>query len=388
MNKRRFFEFFAGGGMARAGLGSNWQCDFANDFSSAKAAAYCANWGTEHFILGDVNQIETRQLPGQADLVWASFPCQDLSLAGAAAGLGTVDRQTRSGAFWAFWELMRGLTDEGRSPSIIALENVYGALTTNGGAEFASLCAAISGQGYRIGAMVIDACLFVPHSRPRLFIFGFRADLALPSAIESDICRNNWHPPAMRRAVARLDPEVRDNWLWLDLPVPRKTDAKLPNIIEMGHDGLAWHSPDETSALIAKMSAANLRKLDQMKVGGELTYGTVYRRTRPGTDGRSAVMAELRNDGVAGCLRTPGGGSSRQFVIEVEGNRVRSRLLSAREAARLMGLDDTYKLPSRYNDAYHLLGDGVVVDVVRFLERELFEPVLSRHQADFLEAAE
>ena len=28
---KAFFEFFAGGGMARAGLGSGWKCLFAND---------------------------------------------------------------------------------------------------------------------------------------------------------------------------------------------------------------------------------------------------------------------------------------------------------------------------------------------------------------------
>jgi DNA (cytosine-5)-methyltransferase 1 len=46
-----------------------------------------------------------------------------------------------------------------------------------------------------------------------------------------------------------------------------------------------------------------------------------------------------------------------------------------------MGLPDDYKLPSNYNEAYHLTGDGVVVDVVRHLAEHIFEPLL-------LEAAE
>ena len=33
-----FYEFFAGAGMARAGLGDQWQCLFANDFDRKKAA--------------------------------------------------------------------------------------------------------------------------------------------------------------------------------------------------------------------------------------------------------------------------------------------------------------------------------------------------------------
>jgi DNA (cytosine-5)-methyltransferase 1 len=42
-----------------------------------------------------------------------------------------------------------------------------------------------------------------------------------------------------------------------------------------------------------------------------------------------------------------------------------------------MGLPDDYVLPERYNDAYHLTGDGVAVDVVRHLARRLFEPILA-----------
>ena len=34
-----YYEFFAGGGMARAGLGPDWTCLFANDFDPKKAAA-------------------------------------------------------------------------------------------------------------------------------------------------------------------------------------------------------------------------------------------------------------------------------------------------------------------------------------------------------------
>ena len=82
-------------------------------------------------------------------------------------------------------------------------------------------------------------------------------------------------------------------------------------------------------------------------------------------------------------LGTPGGGSSRQTIIVVNGSLIRSRLLSPREAARLMGLEDSYALPNRYNDAYHLAGDGVVVPVVSHLATHVFDAVvaLNRHAA-------
>ena len=104
--------------------------------------------------------------------------------------------------------------------------------------------------------------------------------------------------------------------------------------------------------------------------------GGLYRRIRPDADGKRIQRAEVRFDDVAGCLRVPAGGSSRQTIVIVEGALVRSRLLSPREAARLMGLSDDYLLRNNCNDAYGLMGDGVAVPVVRFLAAHILEPVL------------
>ena len=100
-----FYEFFAGGGMARAGLGAQWNCLFANDLSEKKARAYTSNWGGDHLVVGDIFDLSSANLPGQADLAWGSFPCQDLSLAGAGAGLDGK----RSGAFWGYWKRKNGV---------------------------------------------------------------------------------------------------------------------------------------------------------------------------------------------------------------------------------------------------------------------------------------
>lgn len=118
-----FYEFFAGGGMARVGLGARWRCLFANDLSPKKADAYRANFGGGEFWLGDVHDLDASMLPGRADLAWGSFPCQDLSLAGVGAGLGGV----RSGAFYGFMRAVLALRAEGRAPRMLALENVCGA---------------------------------------------------------------------------------------------------------------------------------------------------------------------------------------------------------------------------------------------------------------------
>ena len=153
-----FYEFFAGGGMARAGLGPNWQCLFANDFDPKKAASYIANWGADHLRVGDVAALTTADLPAGADLAWASFPCQDLSLAGAGAGL----KGDRSGTFWPFWKLIKALGDEDRAPRLVVLENVCGALSSHNGKDFAAIGSAMSNGGYRFGAVVINAVHFLP----------------------------------------------------------------------------------------------------------------------------------------------------------------------------------------------------------------------------------
>jgi DNA (cytosine-5)-methyltransferase 1 len=150
---RPYYEFFAGGGMARAGLGSSWTSVFANDVDSKKAASYVANWGSDELRVEDVARLTPADLPGVATLAWASFPCQDLSLAGVGAGL----KGQRSGTFWPFWKLMTGLSADERAARLIVLENVCGALTSYGGRDFAAIGAALAEGGYRFGAMVIDA---------------------------------------------------------------------------------------------------------------------------------------------------------------------------------------------------------------------------------------
>ena len=97
----------------------------------------------------------------------------------------------------------------------------------------------------------------------------------------------------------------------------------------------------------------------RQKVPNGGSSGAVYKRTRLDEADRKVQRAEIRFDDVAGCLRTPAGGSSRQTIMLIEGKKVRSRLLSPREAARLMGLPEEYALPNNYNGAYHLAGDGV-----------------------------
>ena len=71
----------------------------------------------------------------------------------------------------------------------MAVENVCGALTSHGGKDFEAICRTFAEAGYRPGALIINAELFVPQSRPRLFVIGVRDDIEIdPEKIE--IIRN------------------------------------------------------------------------------------------------------------------------------------------------------------------------------------------------------
>ena len=363
---KTYYEFFAGGGMARAGLGDAWQCMLANDICEKKAAAYRENWGGDHLVVRDVSKLKLAELPGHADLAWASFPCQDLSLAGNGAGLNGE----RSGTFWAFWKLMKGLAKEARQPSVIVLENVYGALTSHGGKDFEAIAKALAGEGYLCGAMVVNGVHFVPQSRPRLFIIAVHQSLRLPAFTFTDRATPAWHPDAIIRAYNCLPNKIKPNWRWWSMPAPSSRLHTLDDVIEEVPTGVNWHNKAQTQALLSLMTDVNRQKVMAAQASDRLCVGTVYKRTREGVQ-----RAEVRFDGIAGCLRTPSGGSSRQTIIVVDGPTIRSRLLSSREAARLMGLDDTYKLPQRYNDAYRLAGDGLIVPAVAHIARHIIEPI-------------
>jgi DNA (cytosine-5)-methyltransferase 1 len=373
MSKPIFYEFFAGGGMARAGLGDGWKCLFANDFDLKKCASYRANWGEGELVAGDVRDIATSDLPGRADLIWASFPCQDLSLAGGGAGL----KGERSGTFWPFWEIVKKLRAEDRHPPLLVLENVCGALTSHGGKDFAAICGALASEGYFFGALVIDAALFVPQSRPRLFVVAVGCGYPIPPSLTKEGPSAPWHTRALRTAFDRLPNDLRARWLWWSLAAPPLRNLTLADLVEDEPKGVLWHTREETCALLAKMSDVNRAKVEAAKTSGRKMIGTLYRRTRYDASGEKIQRAEARFDDIAGCLRTPAGGSSRQIVLVVENGRVRSRLMSARETARLMGLPDDYILPQNYNEAYHLTGDGVVVPVVRHIAAHILEPLLS-----------
>lgn len=108
--------------------------------------------------------------PAPVDILWASPPCQDLSVAGKRAGLSGA----RSGLFFDFVRVVQTLR-----PRYLCMENVPGLLTSNDGRDFGTVVAELEGCGYRLEWSVLGAWeVGATHKRDRLWIIGVRDDLA------------------------------------------------------------------------------------------------------------------------------------------------------------------------------------------------------------------
>ena len=359
-------EFFAGIGLMRMGLEkAGWKTIWANDIDPDKEAMYSRHFddADSHFALGDVHLIEPRAIPA-VTLATASFPCTDLSLAGGRRGLAG----TGSGAFWGFIDAIKGMGH--RKPPIVLLENVTGFLTSHNGNDFRDACVALNDLGYAVDAFIIDAVHFVPQSRQRLFVVGSKRQPSPQVEEPLSFFEGNGRPSALADFIFRR-PEIQ--WAIRYLPALPAPEANLADIIEaLPPDSKYWWRPERSDYLLNQMSKKHRATADEMIEGKKPGYGTVFRRVR---QGRS--MAELRTDGVAGCLRTPRGGSGRQILFVAGQGQYAVRLLTPRECARLMGAD-SFKIDPELslNKALFGFGDAVCVSVIEWIARNYLEPLL------------
>ncbi len=353
--------------MARIGLGGAFDCAFSNDIDAMKCATYAANFPGDEVVQGDIWNLDPATIPA-TDLAWASFPCQDLSLAGARRGLNAP----RSGAFWGFWNIIEAMTKSGRAPATLALENVAGLLSSHGGRDFTTLITTLADAGYRVGAVMIDASHFTPQSRQRLFIIAHRG--RIPDDLVADMLDPAFHPQLLRNAVEALPHGARMAWAWWRIPQPPRRNADLASVLDRNPPENAWRPDADLRHLTGMMAPLHRARFEAALADGEWRAGAVFRRIRI-EHGKRVQRAEIRYDGLAGCLRTPSGGSSKQLLVVTENGRARLRPVLAREAARLMGCDDAYRLPSRETAGLKVLGDGVAVPVVRWLGEHLLAPL-------------
>lgn len=355
----RCAEFFAGIGLVRLALErQGWQVVYANDIDPKKAEMYRHNWPSDDGLhLGDIHQIDAATIP-DCELFTASFPCNDLSIAGKWEGL----KGKESSAFWGLIRILDALGN--RRPRLVLLENVVGFLMSHKGKDFETALLALNRLGYSTDAVILNASRWTPQSRARLFVVAKQLDVleGRSFALASDA-----RPKQLIDFIHRY-PNVR--WDLAELPHLPNAEPRLDDILEDLPDGDGhWWSEDRVEYFMQQFSDKHAAEAEAMIQGRAVRYATAFRRVRYGRS-----MAELRTDGIAGCLRTPRGGSGRQILFKAGRGKRQVRLLTARECARLQGVPDSYVIDVPLNQALFGFGDAVCVPAVEWVLKHCLAP--------------
>jgi DNA (cytosine-5)-methyltransferase 1 len=366
LSEKSFAEFFAGIGLMRLGLEhKGWTIRFANDFDPEKIEMYKGNFGLsgEVVSLEDIHKLSADDVP-TVTLATASFPCNDLSIAGARQGLNDGKN---SSAFWGFIRILKEMED--RRPPIVLLENVLGFLNSKGGEDFNQALMALNELGYQVDSFILDAANFVPQSRKRLFVIGINKSFRNVSNNDFTLGISNARPASLLNFISN-HPDI--DWNIRNLPSQPILKNSLSDIIEdIPESSPEWWNAERANYLLNQMSPKHRLIADKMIRNKIWSYGTVFRRVRKGKS-----MAELRTDGIAGCLRTPRGGSGRQILVKAGNGTFFVRLLTPRECSRLMGAGD-FKITVSLNQALFGFGDAVCVPAIEWIVDNYLNPIIN-----------
>lgn len=367
-DRPRAAEFFAGIGLVRVALErAGFDVVYANDIEISKRDMYVSNFGASHFVCGDVREVRGDQIPA-IDLATASFPCTDLSLAGNRAGLCGV----QSSMFWEFARVLGEMGD--RRPGIVLLENVPSFATSNGGADLRGALARLNDLGYSCDLFVLDARVFVPQSRPRLFIVG----ASTPNDDE------DWHGdlrPAWISDFVSRNPDLRLHAR--RLRVGPTVVPGLSDVVERLHlDDPRWWGTERVARFVGSLSPLQEDRLRRLRSSRKVMWVSAYRRTR-----RGAATWEMRRDSISGCLRTARGGSSKQALVRAGRGDLKIRWMTPREYARLQGAPE-YKLGKEItaNQALFGFGDAVCVPAVTWISEHYLASLSASDNANGLSA--
>lgn len=361
-------DFFAGIGLVSMGLDkAGWKTIYALDYDQDKATAYTHHFGEGHYHVADIGTIQGSNVPN-VTLAHASFPCTDLSVAGGRQGI----HKGQSSSFWHFPRILKEMRE---LPPFVLLENVEGLLAPADGNDLRTILEALNELGYYVDLLRIDATHFVPQSRVRLFMVGTHESvlnsIGFDPALQDQRMRGTDARP--NKIVDYITKNSDLRWYFHSLPnLPVRT-VMLDDIIDRKAE---WWDKERTAYLYKQMHKHQRKIVEEKMKSGRYSYFTAFRRMRF-RDGKSQSTAELRMDGIAGCLRTPKGGSAKQILIRVGRGRFDARLLNEMEVARLMGADDYRVNPKlSHNQVLFGFGDAVCVPALEWIGKNYLNPIL------------
>lgn len=321
-----FIDLFAGiGGMRLAFQNLGGKCVFSSEIDEKAQVTYQANFG--EIPAGDITQIDAKQIPDH-DVLIGGFPCQAFSIAGKRGGFNDT-RGT------LFFEVARIIKE--KQPKAFFLENVKGLTNHKGGKTLATILNVLRTElGYIVpDPQIVNAKDFgVPQNRERIFIVGFRADLAIK---EQDFT----------------------------YPFPTNQNKKIKDILEEQEVSVKYYLSTQYLECLRNHKERNAQK------GNGFGY----------------EIKDL-ND-IANTIVTGGMGRERNLIVDQrltnfipitrikgEVNREGIRKMTPREWARLQGFPDQFKIVVADASAYKQFGNSVAIPAVQATAANLIKLLL------------
>ena len=331
-----FIDLFAGiGGLRKAMESAGGRCVFTSEWDAFAQKTYHANFPDNRPIAGDIREVDAAAIPGH-DVLVAGFPCQPFSIAGVSKknALGRLHGFQDETQGTLFFDVLRVLMHH--RPAAFLLENVKNLKSHDKGRTFEVIRRKLTEElGYTLHTQIIDAANFVPQHRERIVMVGFREntgfsydDLVLAGRAGRGM-RDVLHPEDGSEApeshfTVGPDAKVSDKYTLTD---------KLWQYLQ----GYA-----------AKHKAA----------GNGFGFGLV--------DGDSisrTLSARYYKDG--------------SEILVSRGPGKNPRRLTPRECARLMGYDDSFRIPVSDTQAYKQFGNSVAVPVFAEVARLMRPHILA-----------
>lgn len=324
--KFKFIDLFAGiGGIRLAFEGIGGECVFTSEWDAYAQKTYMANFQDSHPINGDITKIDASDIPDH-DVLLAGFPCQPFSIAGVSKknALGRMHGFSDETQGTLFFDIARIIAE--KSPKAFMLENVKNLQSHDKGRTFDVIIRTLRNElGYNVFYKVIDAAYFLPQHRERIIIVGFK-----------DETKFNWD----------------------DLELGAKGVHQLGEILhkqkaepELEDDGERFYSHSDKRVLPKYTLTDGLwtylqnYKKKHQEAGNGFGFGMVNK-----TSVTRTLSARYYKDG--------------SEILLDQGSKINPRRLTPRECARLMGFQDSFKIPVSDTRAYKQFGNSVAVPVI------------------------
>ena len=293
--------------------------------------SYLANYSlSSKNYYQDVILLDGRDYKGKVDLFVGGSPCQSFSSVGFQGGL----EDARGTLFYEFARLVKEI-----EPKVFIYENVRNLLKHDDGKTWNTIKNIFDSLGYDYKFEVLNSSDYgIPQTRRRLFVIGFKKDL------NKNFFKSFIFPPLKKELKYKMKDFSINYCDYGNFNYDKNGDILLNKIPG---------KPDDKYILSPKLYAYVMKtgtKDWKQKVEINLDVARTLLKTM-GNRHRAGVDNYLSFDGTE--------------------NLGSVRMLTEREAHRLMGFTDNYKIVVSRAQAYKQAGNSIVVDVLISILNEI-----------------